>query len=93
MKIREWGLVSLECGGRSVELQEKEPRMNTNIHECFSKKINGNLMKRIYEKHFNAEAQRRKDAENAVFSYCAFSVIEISAPPRLCASVLKFHIT
>ena len=24
MKIREWGLVSLECGGRSVELQEKE---------------------------------------------------------------------
>ena len=69
--------------------------MNTNIHECFSKRINGNLMKRMYAKYFNAEAQRRRGAETQrmrFFSYCAFSVLEISAPPRLCASALKVHI-
>ena len=46
-----------------MELQWKEPRMNTNMHECFSKRINGNLMECVYAEKFNAEAQRRKDAE------------------------------
>ena len=79
----------------NVEIMELGMERTTNEHEYIRMLFKENkwqLYEAMYEKYFNAEAQRRKDAENAVFSYCAFSIFEISTPPRLCASALKVHI-
>ena len=87
MGFSQFGVWREECG------VARERNTNEQKNRAWGIVNRENQMKRMYKKNFNAEAQRRKDAENAVFSYCAFSVFEISAPPRLCASALKFHIT